>query len=102
MSGALPDPLANSLWQNAKIYDLRRLLFFLNMKDLSPRVKKNLKKTVAAFSKNPTTAALKTVYKLADRAAKTNIIHKNKAARLKSRLSNLVKSPTKTRKKSNR
>ncbi|OGD79631.1 hypothetical protein A3B52_00120 [Candidatus Curtissbacteria bacterium RIFCSPLOWO2_01_FULL_41_28] len=66
------------------------------------RVKKTLKKTVAAFSKNPTTAALKTVYKLADRAAKTNIIHKNKAARLKSRLSNLVKSPTKTRKKSNR
>ena len=48
MSGALPDPLANSSWQNAKIYDLRRLLFFLNMKDLSPRVKKNLKKYFTA------------------------------------------------------
>ena len=66
------------------------------------RVKKTLKRTVTAFSKNPTATALKSVYKLADRAAKTNIIHKNKAARLKSRLSNLVKSPTKTRKKSNR
>lgn len=66
------------------------------------RVKKTLKKAVAAFYKNPTAATLKTVYRLADRAAKTNIIHKNKAARLKSRLSNLVKSPAKTRKKSNR
>jgi len=59
------------------------------------RVKKTLKKTVAAFSKNPTAAALKTVYKLADRTAKTNIIHKNKASRIKSRLSKLVKSATK-------
>ncbi|OGD93327.1 hypothetical protein A2697_00670 [Candidatus Curtissbacteria bacterium RIFCSPHIGHO2_01_FULL_41_44] len=54
------------------------------------KVKKALKATVLAFRKKPTQAGLLTVYKAADRAAKTNVIHKNKAARIKSRLSKML------------
>lgn len=52
--------------------------------------KKNYKKAVRDFLKNPTEAGFSVVYKALDRAAKTNIIHKNKAARLKSRLSRKI------------
>jgi len=54
------------------------------------KVKQALKKSVGAFKKNPTEANLKAVYKAADRAAKTNVIHKNRAARIKSRLSKRI------------
>lgn len=54
------------------------------------KVKTAFKKAVSQFRKKPTEAGLKTVYKLLDRAAKTNVIHRNKASRLKSRLSKLV------------
>lgn len=60
--------------------DKRKLVFNL-------RVKKALKKTLTAFRKNPTQGALTKAYQALDRAAKTNVIHKNRAARLKSRLS---------------
>lgn len=50
-------------------------------------VKSNYKKAVLAFKKSPTAAALIAAYKALDKAAKTNVIHKNKAGRLKSRLS---------------
>ena len=48
------------------------------------------KKAVGAFRKKPTAAGLVAVYKAVDKAAKTNVIHKNKAARLKSRLSKML------------
>lgn len=51
--------------------------------------------------KNPTAKALQKVYSQLDRAVKKKLIHKNKASRLKSRLSKLlVKAPkiTKTTK----
>ena len=51
------------------------------------RVRKAYKAAVIAFRKKPTAALLSTVYKTLDKAAKTNVIHKNKAARLKSQLS---------------
>ena len=51
------------------------------------KVKNAYKKAVSAFRKSPSEAGLKTVYRVLDTAAKTNVIHKNKAARLKSRLS---------------
>ena len=54
------------------------------------RVKKALKKAIVAFHKKPTQALLEVIYKTADKAAKTNVIHKNKAARIKSRLSKLI------------
>lgn len=49
------------------------------------------KKAVAAFRKSPTADGLKKAYVALDKAAKTNVIHKNKASRLKSRLSKMLK-----------
>lgn len=48
------------------------------------------KKAVSSVRKSPTAEALKAAYKALDKAAKTNVIHKNKASRLKSRLSKLL------------
>lgn len=62
---------------------------------INSKVKAAFKKSVSAFRKKPSEAGLKATYKLLDRAAKTNVIHSNKAARLKSRLSKLVQSPKK-------
>lgn len=45
------------------------------------------KKAVSEFRKSQTAVNLTKAFKALDRAAKVNIIHKNKAARLKSRLS---------------
>lgn len=55
------------------------------------KVRKAFKAAVLAFRKKPTRAGLTKVYRAADKAAKTNVIHKNKAARIKSRLSKLLK-----------
>jgi len=60
------------------------------------RVKKTYKQAVAAFRKNPTLKGIGDVFSKLDKAAKTNVIHKNKAARLKSRLSKLIPSAKKT------
>ncbi len=60
------------------------------------RRKNDYKKAVKEFLKHPTEAALKSVFKTVDRAAKTNVIHKNKASRIKSRLSKKIKSDSKT------
>lgn len=48
------------------------------------------KKAIGNFRKKPTAAGLGALYKALDKAAKTNVIHKNKASRLKSRLSRLL------------
>ena len=61
------------------------------------KVKRAYRQAVLIFRKKPTKTSLKTVFKLVDKAAKTNVIHKNKAARLKSRLSKLLKTTTKLR-----
>lgn len=45
------------------------------------------KKAVSAYRKSPSAEALKKAYVALDKAAKINVIHKNKASRLKSRLS---------------
>lgn len=49
------------------------------------------KKAVHDFRKKPSVAGLTVVYKALDQAAKSNVIHKNRASRLKSRLSKLLK-----------
>lgn len=59
------------------------------------KVRKAFKAAVLAFRKKPTSAGLTKVYRAVDKAAKTNVIHANKAARIKSRLSRLLK-PAKT------
>ncbi len=55
-------------------------------------LKSNFKKTLKDTRKSPTLKKLSAASKVIDKAAKKNVIHKNKAARLKSRLARLVKS----------
>lgn len=54
------------------------------------------KKAVKDFRKKPSNALLSSAFKALDRAAKVNVIHKVKASRLKSRLSNLIATTKKT------
>lgn len=49
-----------------------------------------LKKTLKLARKNPTPANLSKATKILDKLAKRKIIHKNKAARIKSTLSKIV------------
>jgi len=57
---------------------------------INQKIKFAAKKAVVEFRKKPSASSLSNVFSVLDRAAKTNVIHKNKAARLKSRLSKLV------------
>ncbi|MBN2585550.1 30S ribosomal protein S20 [Patescibacteria group bacterium] len=50
------------------------------------KIKAGLKKAIKTAHQKPTDATLLTAQKALDKAAKTNLVHKNKAARLKSRL----------------
>lgn len=60
----------------------------------------NLKSLIKKARVNKTPENLQAVFSALDKAAKTNLIHKNKAGRLKSRLSKGVSSPvSKTTKK---
>jgi len=54
------------------------------------RAIKEHKKLVAAKKQDEARAALSKVYKALDKAAKTNVITRNKASRLKSRLAKLL------------
>ena len=54
------------------------------------RVHASLQKLVKSMRKKPTQTALTKAFTALDKAAKTHIIHKNKAARLKSRLAKLL------------
>lgn len=58
--------------------------------EINMRRKKAYKKAVHNARGQKTPAALTAAFKTLDLAAKTNVIHKNKAARLKSRLSKLI------------
>ncbi len=53
-------------------------------------VKRAFRESVSKMRKHPTVKNLVEVYRKLDRAAKSKVIHKNKADRLKSRLSRLV------------
>ena len=52
-------------------------------------LKNRFKKTLKNSRKSPTEKKLSVAAKIIDKAAKKNVIHKNKAARLKSRLAHL-------------
>jgi small subunit ribosomal protein S20 len=61
--------------------------------DIKTDLKKTVKKflaSVSAKNKSEAETGLKTVFKKIDKAAKRNILHKNTAARRKSRFSTLV------------
>ena len=54
------------------------------------KIKRSLREAVSVMRKKPSEKQLRSVYLMADRAAKKKVIHSNKAARIKSRLSRLV------------
>lgn len=63
------------------------------------KVLNELKETILQAKKTPSAEALKRAYSAISRAAKKKILHKNKAARLKSRLAKKIsqeKPPAKT------
>lgn len=55
------------------------------------RTKNKIKTLLDAFKKKPSKKGLSSLTSAFDKAVKTNIIHKNKAARLKSRMNKLLK-----------
>jgi small subunit ribosomal protein S20 len=62
--------------------DRKREIVNKNLKNL-------FKKSIKLAEKNPSEANIKKAVKIIDKTAKKNIIHKNKAARIKSRLAKL-------------
>jgi small subunit ribosomal protein S20 len=54
-------------------------------------VRENLREITKSMRKNPSKKALAAVFQALDKAAKRKVIHPNKASRLKSRLSKLLK-----------
>ncbi len=71
--------------------NIRRRKTNLKRKTELKSVIKEYKKIVGAGDKEKAKENLSQVYKKLDKAAKVNLIKKNKAARLKSRLSKLLK-----------
>ncbi len=55
------------------------------------KIKNLFRSAVKKAQKGKTEKIIKDAIKLVDKAAKNNIIHKNKASRLKSKLSGLIK-----------
>jgi small subunit ribosomal protein S20 len=58
------------------------------------KVRKALKAVFKKALKSPTLPNINAAFKIIDKASKNRIVHKNKAARFKSKLSKLVKSAT--------
>ncbi len=63
--------------------DRKREIVNKNLKNL-------LKKNIKLAEKNPSEASIRKAIKIIDKTAKKNIIHKNKAARIKSKLAKLL------------
>lgn len=61
-------------------------------------LRKALREAIKILRANPTQGSLKKVYSLLDRAAKKHLVHKNRAARLKSKYSKLAKKEKSQRK----
>ncbi|MEK7551509.1 MAG: 30S ribosomal protein S20 [Patescibacteria group bacterium] len=60
-------------------------------------LKLGLKKALSAALKKPTQESIKKAVILADKNAKSNLLHENKVARIKSRLSKLIKTTPKAK-----
>ncbi len=71
-------PITSSAKKKAR-RDVRKRMSNLSKKNV-------LKKTIKIARRNSTPDTLKAAYKAIDKSAKRNLIHKNKAARLKSKL----------------
>lgn len=70
--------------------NLKRRAQNIKRKEALKKVLKNYKKLVSAKNLNAAKTELPKVYKALDKAAKVNLIKKNTASRLKSRLSALA------------
>ena len=68
----------------------RRRIQNLRRKEAIVSIVRKIKKSVAAGKKDEARSLLPQAYKAFDKAAKRNVIHKNTAARKKSRLTKLV------------
>lgn len=55
------------------------------------KIRMSLRESIKSVRRNPTVKALSLAFKRLDKAAKIHVVHKNKASRLKSRLSRLLK-----------
>ncbi len=74
----MPMPVTKSATKKLRV-DRRRTIFNL-------RLKRRYKKAIKVFMETKTIETLKRAYALIDRAVKRHIIHRNKAARLKSQV----------------
>jgi small subunit ribosomal protein S20 len=61
------------------------------------RIRRRVKEAIKKTRRQPTTKNLREAFRYIDRAAKKHIFHRNRAARLKSNLSKLVKNPKKSK-----
>lgn len=76
---------------------IKKLRQSVKKRDQNREIKSGIKKLLDKFRKKPTPGAFSKLTSSLDKAVKTNVIHKNKSARLKSRLSKLLKpSPKKS------
>ena len=75
--------------------NIRRKIRNVKQKDTLKETIKDYKKLVVAKKTEAAEKQLSVVFKKLDKAAKTNIIKKNKASRLKSRLSKKIATPAK-------
>lgn len=73
-------------------------------KRLNDQFRELLAKNLKKAKKNPSKDSISTAFKTIDKLAKKHLLHKNKAARLKSGLAKLIKTkaPQKSPKKSNK
>lgn len=76
--------------QKALRQSLRRRVQNLKRKEAYKNVIKSIKKLAAAGKSDEAKKLLSSLYKTLDKAAKTRVIAKNKAGRLKSRLTKLI------------
>jgi small subunit ribosomal protein S20 len=75
--------------------NLRRRARNLKKKEVLKKTIKGFKKMVAEGKMEEAKLELKKVYKVLDKSAKTNLIKKNKASRLKSRMAKLLNKSSK-------
>ena len=71
-----------------------------NKEEVNKLIASNLDIAIRIAEDKKSQASVRNAISLADRAAKKNLIHKNKAARIKHKLSKLVKPKTKSSKAS--
>ncbi|MGB9608788.1 MAG: 30S ribosomal protein S20 [Minisyncoccia bacterium] len=76
--------------QKALRQNIKRRKRNLAKKEAYKKAIKEYKKLIANKSLEEARKQLSIIFKLLDKTAKTNVVHKNKASRLKSRLSKLL------------